>query len=367
VGGGSAFVVVQLTLSEFEDTLLSDLDAALVAAIPTPFPAEDLPPQAQATPVRDGNPLTPEEIFQRGRQQVVGITTEITGTNIFGQQTTGRTSGSGFIISADGYILTNYHVIEGASRILVMLEDYSMHEAELIGGEGVTSDLAVLRIDAANLNLQAAPIGSSSDMRVGSPIYALGNPLGELTFTFTAGVVSALNRQVSIDQGQTLNMFQLDAAVNSGNSGGPVYNEFGEVVGIVTAKTALAGVEGIGFALPIDEAMAYAAQLMEHGVIARPYLGIFPVTVTESYAYYYDLVVGAFVNTVYPDTAAARGGMLEGDIITAMNGREIRTVEDLRDALAGYAPGQQVLITVFRDGAHLDLTVTLDNRPPQGQ
>jgi len=371
--------VSQRIISDWEATWEESLEAAFEAAWdahllaytptvpdPPPLPPEPSPTPPPATPIRTGNALAPEEIYELGRQPVVGITTEVTTTNAFGQATTGRVSGSGFIVSTDGYILTNYHVIEGATQILVMLADYSIHEATLIGGEGITSDMAVLRIDPTNLHLHVATIGDVSTMRVGSPIYAIGNPLGELTFTMTSGIVSALNREVAVGQGQTLNMFQIDAAVNSGNSGGPVYNEFGEVVGIVTAKSGLAGVEGIGFAIPIDDAMHYATQLIEQGYIPRPYLGIFPVTVSESYAYYYDTVVGVFVNTVYPDTAAERGGMLVGDIIIAMSGREIRTVEDLRAVLAGYSPGDTVLITVFRDGGQLDLTIVLGNRPAEG-
>jgi len=363
LGGGAGYLVSQWAISDFEETL-ADLEATQVVATPT-LPSDETPTPTPppTTPVRTEGAFAAEEIYELGRHQVVGITTEVTTTNIFGQATTGRVSGSGFIVSADGYILTNYHVIEGATRILVMLEDYSMHEAELIGGEGITSDIAVLKIDAAHLNLTAAAIGSSSDMRVGSPVFAIGNPLGELTFTMTTGIISALNREVAVGQGQTLNMFQSDAAVNSGNSGGPMYNEFGEVVGVVTAKAALEGVEGIGFAIPIDDAMRYADQLIERGYIPRPHLGIFPVTVTESYAHYFRTVVGVFVNTVYPNTAAAHGGILEGDIITNLGGRDIRTVEELRSALGHFAPEDTVVVTVFRDGEHLDLNITLGDRP----
>ena len=364
--------MTQWAISDWEDEQAAIAAEIAAQASPTPSPEPPPPtpsptPPPQATPVRTGNALSPEAVYEVGRQPVVGITTEITTTNVFGQATTGRVSGSGFIVSTEGYILTNYHVIEGATRIWVMLDDYSVHEAELIGGEGVTSDMAVLKIDATHLNLTAAVIGNSSEMRVGSPIFAIGNPLGELTFTMTSGIVSALNREVAVGQGQTLNMFQIDAPVNSGNSGGPVYNEFGEVVGIVTAKAVLEGVEGIGFAIPIDDAMHYADLLIELGYIPRPHLGIFPVTVTESYAQNFGTVPGVSVNTVYPDTAAERGGMLEGDIITAMNGTPVRTVEELRAILATHAPGDTVIISVFRYGEHLELSIILGDRPPEGQ
>jgi len=360
IGGGTGFFVSQRVLTDWEANQAAQ---EVLSPLPTPTPiATPAPTPPPATPDHSGT-LTAAEIYELGRQQVVGITTEVTTTNIFGQASTGRVSGSGFIISSDGYILTNYHVIQGATRILVMLGDYSMHEATLVGGEGVTSDMAVLKIDTSELDLPAARLGNSAEMRVGSPVFAIGNPLGELTFSITSGIVSALNREVAVEQGQTLNMFQIDAAVNSGNSGGPVYNELGEVVGVVTAKSSLDGVEGIGFAIPINDAIHYANQLIERGYIARPHLGIFPVTVSESYAHYFRTVMGVFVNTVYPDSAAERGGILVGDIITSMGGRDIRTVEDLRSALGGFAAGDTVVITVFRDGAHLDLTVVLGDRP----
>jgi len=361
-GGGAGVFVVQNAIADWE----ADLDAVIASVQQVPDsiaePVPDAPTPVQPLePTRVGNRLTAEEVFELGREQVVGVTTELAGTNIFGQATTGQVSGSGFIISDDGYILTNYHVIEGASRILVVLADGTVHEATMLGGEHITSDLAVLKIEAEGL--PAAQIGNSDELRVGASIYAIGNPLGELTHTITSGIVSALDRTVAIEQGQSINMFQIDAAVNTGNSGGPVYNEFGEVVGIVTAKASETGVEGIGFAIPIGDAMRYASQLIDRGYIARPHLGILPVTVTESYAYHFRTVVGVFVNTVYPDTAADRGGILEGDIITALDGNEVRTVEELRIVLNGFAPGDQITVTVFRDRDHMDIVVVLGDRP----
>jgi len=371
VGGGAGYYMTQRTISGWEAELeelaaqtIADLVPTPEAPPPTPEPPPPTPTPPPATPTRTDNALSAVEIAELGRQQVVGITTEITTTNVFGQEAIGRVSGSGFILSREGYILTNYHVIEGANRIMVMLDDYSMHEAQLIGGEGVTSDMAVLKIDATALDLSAAVIGNSSEMRVGSPIYAIGNPLGELTFTITSGIVSALNREVTIGQGQVLNMFQIDAAVNSGNSGGPVYNEMGEVVGIVTAKTALEGVEGIGFAIPIDDAMYYATQLIEQGYIPRPHLGIAPATVSDHEIQYYHTTPGVRVESVYPGTAAEQGGLEVGDIITAINGVQIRTAEELRARIASYAPGVTVVLTVFRGGSQFDLPIVLGDRPP---
>jgi len=366
IGGVTGAYVSQRIMTGLEDEIMTTIQNFQPPPMPTPLPTPDpTPDPTPATPVRDGDRLTAEDIYTLGRGQVVGITAEIVRTNAFGQATTAQVSGSGFIISPEGYILTNYHVIEDATRIMVMLSDYSRHEARFVGGESITSDMAVLKIDATGLGLSVADIGNSSQLRVGASIYAIGNPLGELTHTITAGIVSALGREVAIAQGQSLTMFQIDAAVNTGNSGGPVYNEQGEVVGIVTAKAAMPAVEGIGFAIPIDDAMRYANFLIERGYIPRPHLGIYPVTVTESYAENFSTVLGVFVNTVHPGSAAERGGVLVGDVITAFDGRPIFTVEQLRAALSGFAPGDTVQLTIFRDGEHRTLSVTLGDRPPE--
>lgn len=356
LGGVGGALIAGRRLNEFESILQQSLPAeTAMASTTTPSM-----PQA-ATPLGTGAALSAEEIFDLGQEQVVGITTEVTTANIFGQSSVAIVTGTGFIVSADGYILTNYHVIEGASRITARLADGRSFDARLVGGENYTSDTAVLKIEAQTL--PAARIGRSDTMRVGARIYAIGNPLGELTHTMTRGIVSALDREIAVEQGRVLNMFQIDAAVNSGNSGGPVYNEFGEVVGIVTAKANLAGVEGIGFAIPIDDAMTYANQLMEQGHITRPYLGIYPVTISEAYAYHYDLIVGVFVHSVFPDTAAARAGMQEGDIITEFGGTAIATTQQLRTALGNHAANETVTVTVFRNGKLLPLQVTLSARP----
>ena len=364
VGGATGAYVVQQAIADWEASASFVAPAQTEQPGTTPQQQVVSAPQPQPSPPAwTGGRLSAEEIYTLGRQQVVGITTEVVETNAFGQTSTSIITGSGFIISEDGYILTNYHVVESAARILVMMEDGAAHEAVLVGGENITSDVAVLKIEATGLS--AARLGSSADMRVGSTIFAIGNPLGELTYTITGGLVSSLNREVSIEPGRTLNMFQIDAAVNSGNSGGPVYNEFGQVVGVVTAKTKLEGVEGIGFAIPIDAAMSYANQLMERGFISRPHLGILPVTV--SYAHDPYTAVGVRVDVVHPGTAAERGGMLEGDIITAIDGREVTTVETLRAVLGDYAPGDLVTITVRRDGASVDLSLVLGERPEDGE
>jgi len=224
---------------------------------------EAMPPQTVSTTwtSEQNAALSAAEIYLIGRRQVVGITTEVINVNHFGQETRHHMTGTGFILTEDGYILTNYHVVERASRIAVTLEDGQSFEARFVGGESVTSDIAVLKIEATGLT--PATIGTFADMSVGERMYTIGNPLGDLVFTISEGLVSALEREVVTAPGQTILMFQISAAVNAGNSGGPVYNAHGEVIGIVTAKSSLAHTEGIGFAIPIDEAIAYAAMFIQ--------------------------------------------------------------------------------------------------------
>ena len=209
---------------------------------------------------------------------MVGISTTVTGYNMFGQLTSNAVTGTGFILSEDGYILTNNHVVEDAvstgSTVTVKLHDGSEYPAAIVGTEGNTNDIAVLKIDAEGLS--PVTLGDSDKMQVGENIYVVGNPLGELTYTMTAGIISALDREIAADRNTTLNMFQLDAAVNSGNSGGPVFNDRGQVIGVVTAKYNSSGVEGLGFAIPINDAVSIAEDL-----INQAYLGITVTTEAE--------------------------------------------------------------------------------------
>ena len=199
--------------------------------------------------------LNPSEIYNLATGQVVGIRTEVTVTNFFGMTSSGAVSGSGFIISDDGYILTNYHVVEDAYNgrfdIEVMTYDGTKYSASIVGVEPA-NDLAVLKIEAEGLN--AAVFGDSDRLHVGDAVYAVGNPLGELEFSMSTGYVSALDRVINTQESESINMFQIDAAVNEGNSGGPLYTSDGTVVGIVTAKYSSSGVEGLGFAIPINDA-----------------------------------------------------------------------------------------------------------------
>lgn len=374
IAGGVGALVTQMILRDWEAIHLE------APEVPTETPEPETRPNSEGV-------LTATEISELGRQQVVSIRAEVSTVDPFGQTATRIATGTGFILSPDGHILTNYHVVAGAGSITVSMEDGRELEATFLGGEFVTSDVAVLRINATELS--PVTFGRSADLRVGESIFAIGNPL-ELQHSISSGIVSALDREVSLEQGQTISMFQIDASVNRGNSGGPVYNEFGEVVGIVTAKATIDGVEGIGFAIPIEDAMRYAERIIagnqnqaqsespsqeqeqgqEHTQTQTaqgtgPWLGVSPVTVTESQAEEFGLVIGVFVNSVYADTAAERGGMRVGDIITAFGGTPIRTVEDLRTVIAQHAVGDTVVLTIWRDGAMQAISLTLSGRPAE--
>ena len=316
---------------------------------------------------RSGDLLDPTEIYELACQQVVGISTEVTSTNTFGQVVTGSVTGTGFIISSDGYILTNNHVVEDAYKgnlaVTVIMHDGTEYDAKIVGVEDDNNDIAVLKIEATGLN--AATLGNSDDMKVGESVYLVGNPLGELTYTMTAGIVSALDREIAVDQDSTVNMFQLDAAVNSGNSGGPVYNSRGQVIGVVTAKYQSTGVEGLGFAIPINDAAGIADELIDHGyVTGKPYFGIMVKTMTEQYAAYYNSVPGVYVYSVDAGSCAAAAGIRQGDVITKLGDEEIKTNADLSTAKKAYKAGDTAEVTVFRGGEYLTLTVVFDEKKP---
>jgi serine protease Do len=307
--------------------------------------------------------LSATEIYKIASNQTVGISTEVTTTNVFGQAVSGTVTGTGFILTADGYIMTNYHVIkeayQGGYEIKVMLHDGSSYTAKIVGIED-DNDIAVLKIDAKNLS--AVTLADSSKMEVGEPVYAIGNPLGELTYTFTGGMVSALDRDITGEDGTTINMFQIDAAVNSGNSGGPVYNSEGEVIGVVTAKYSSTGVEGLGFAIPINDAAEIATQLIQYGyVTGKPALGISVQTISEQAAKYYNLVPGVSVGSVTSGSCAEKAGILKGDIITKLGDKEITTTAEL---LAAYKAGDTTTVTVYRSGSYKTLTLTFDEEKP---
>ncbi len=321
-----------------------------------------------ASPLKNDSSLSASEIYTRACEQVVGVSTEVTYTNFFGMNSSSAVSGTGFIISEDGYILTNYHVIELAAQsgqeIDVILYDGTRYTASIVGYEKY-NDVAVLKIDAKGL--RPVTLGDSASLSVGDVVYAVGNPLGELDFSMSTGHVSALDRAIASDEsGVAINMFQIDAAVNSGNSGGPVFNAAGEVVGIVTAKYASTGVEGLGFAIPINDAVKIASDLITQGYVSgKAYMG---VTINDRYntmegrvwASYNNIPQGAYVDGVESGSCAEKAGIRAKDIITRLGGQEIRNYADLSAALHGFSAGDTTELTVYRGSEELTLTITFD-------
>lgn len=314
-----------------------------------------------------GRSTSPAAIYELACRQVVGITTEVTYTNFFGRSSSSALTGSGFIVSEDGYILTNYHVIEYAFEygyaITVMLHDGTRYPATIVGAEE-GNDIAVLKIDAVGLT--PVTFGDSNSLSVGDEVYAVGNPLGELEFSMTFGRVSALDRLISADDGEEINMFQFDAAVNSGNSGGPAYNDGGEVVGIVTAKYASSGVEGLGFAIPINDATDIAEDLITKGyVTGKAYLGVqLDQRFTSVYSHYYGLPNGAYVSYVEKGSCAEKSTLQPGDIITAVGEYPIKSYTDVNSALRHFSAGDESTVEIYRSGETRLLPIVFDEAKP---
>ena len=306
----------------------------------------------------------PGAIYENNVRSVVMITAEMK-TVMYGQTTTAMSSGSGFVLSEDGYVVTNHHVVEGATDVTVTLNDGTEYAATLIGSDS-TNDVALLKVEE-DVTLKAVTIGSSDALRVGDQVVAIGNPLGELTSTLTVGYVSAKERDVTTE-GTTINMIQTDAAINSGNSGGPLFNSQGEVVGITTAKysgssSSGASIEGIGFAIPIDDVMPLVDDLMNYGYINSAFLGIMVSEMDAQTAAYWGLPVGGYVQEVTPGSCAEKAGLQPKDIIIALGEYEVDGISDLTKALRKFKAGETTTLKVFRGGQELTLTVTLDEKP----
>jgi len=313
------------------------------------------------TPNENPEGLTPGQVYAQSVDSIVTVTATVKGT--MGQP--GTSSGSGFVISGDGYVVTNYHVVEGATAVTVMLHSGAEHKAEVIGYDDA-NDVAVLKIEAQGL--KALEVGSSDDLIVGDQVVAIGNPLGELTSTMTVGYVSAKDRVITTD-GARINMIQTDAAINSGNSGGPLLNMKGEVVGITTAKysgttSSGATIEGISFAVPMDDVWKKITDLRDYGYITGAALGVMVHDVDQQTAVYYGLPMGAYVTQVNDGSAAQKAGVQARDIIIAIGDDQITSLNDLSRVLEQYSGGESTTITVWRGGREMTLDITLDVRTP---
>ena len=310
-----------------------------------------------------GEALTPAQVYARNVDSVVAITTSIVSSTPFGT-TEGASSGSGFILSADGYIVTNHHVIADASKVSVVIHDGTEYSATVVGSDS-TNDLAVLKVEAENL--PAATLGSSDELTIGDMVVAIGNPLGDLTSTQTVGYVSGKNREVATDN-TIIEMIQTDAAINPGNSGGPLFNMKGEVVGITTAKysgttSSGASIEGIGFAIPIDDVLTILSDLVDFGYVTGAYLGVTVQNMDSASAAMYGLPMGAYVIEVVEGASAHRAGIQPKDIIISLGEYRVESITDLTRNLRHFRAGDTTIVTIVRGGAQMELSITFDERP----
>ena len=347
--GGSGKVVIQQVAPSSTADSASGSDSSITAASSS------------------GSSLTTEQVADLVSPSVVVITTEqvvYSQWSWYGQNQVESGAGSGVIISSDGYILTCAHVVDGASTITVTIGDKD-YTATLVG-EDTTSDIAVIKIDADGLT--PATVGNSDSLKVGQSVMAVGNPLGELGGTVTGGMISALNRSVTIQGSSSVNtmsLIQMDASVSPGNSGGGLFNMNGELVGIVNAKSSSSDAEGLGFAIPINDAIKVAQELLENGyVTGRPYLGITYLAVTDAQtasqlgvnAY------GVYVVEVVKGGPAEKAGLQTGDRIVSVDGTEIASKDDLGTLMQKHAAGDTLSITIAREGQMQTVNVTLGEK-----
>ena len=322
------------------------------------------PGSTPSKPVSDGSAMTPAQLYASQVDSVVAISTTVE-SYYYGQTMEGTSSGSGFILSADGYVVTNYHVVEVATRILVTTYDGTEYEAQLVGSYS-SNDIAVLKVDAENLS--PVELGSSAALSIGDMVVAIGNPLGTLSATQTVGYVSGIDREITTDN-TIINMIQTDCAINPGNSGGPLFNMDGQVIGITTAKysgttDSGASIEGIGFAIPIDDITGMISDLVDYGYVTGAYLGVRVVNNDADAAAMYGLpTAGAYVVSVDAGGAADRAGIRAKDLIIEFGGQKIATITDLTRALRNYKAGDTTTVKLIRAGQEMTLGVTLDEKP----
>lgn len=323
--------------------------------------------ELELVPVNTDKEMTPAQVYAANVGSTVGITTSVT-TNYWGYQTTSAASGSGFILTSDGYILTNYHVVEDSSAITVTLYDGDAYDAELIGYDE-SNDIAVLKVDAEDL--PPVVLGDSDSLYVGDSVMAIGNPLGELTFSLTAGLVSALDREVTMSNGVTMDLIQTDCAINSGNSGGALFNLYGEVVGITNAKYSSNGsmgeasIDNIGFAIPINSVMSIVQGIIENGYFSKPYVGIQISNVSEEMLNY-GVPQGVVVEVVEEESPAQKGGLQVNDIIVEVNGEAIADSDQLVDLVAASQPNTELNVKVYRKGEEVTLQIVVGEKIQSG-
>ena len=372
--GGAAYAQSRTSSSELSAGETPAVQEALPEPEQTPAPQESAVDEdsvsiqtgrrdsslISTSDVDTGRLMTAAEVYAVNVGSTVGITAEGITTNYWGYSTTSAASGSGFIISEEGYIITNYHVIEGSRSVTVSTYDGKSYKAEMVGGDE-SNDIAVLKIEAEGLT--PVVLGDSSNMNVGDTVIAIGNPLGELTFSLTQGVISALNRDVTLSGGTSMNLIQTDCAINSGNSGGALFNLYGEVIGITNAKysssssSSSASIDNIGFAIPVNNIRQIVESIIENGYISKPYIGVSVSTVSDDASIY--AKAGARVAAVTEGAPADEAGLRENDIIFAVDGETISTSSELVAIVTAKKPGDVITLSVYRDREEIEIRVVI--------
>ena len=343
LGGGFAGSMLAMKVNQSNSTVL--------------YQAVDKSSSSSSSNNASGTSLSYADIAKETMDSVVEIQTETMSTNKLFAQAVESGAGSGFILSEDGYIVTNNHVIEGANTITVKTRDGKSYNAKLIGTDSST-DLAVIKIDATGL--KPAVLGNSSELQVGDTAIAIGNPLGELGGTVTTGIVSALDREVTIDN-QTMHLLQTNAAINPGNSGGGLFNDQGELIGIVNAKSSGSNIEGLGFAIPIDRTKDVITSLIDNGYVkGRASLGVTLTTGTTNNPLSNESSTQVYIIEVQEGSAAAKAGLQAGDQILKVDDTDVEEIADVKTAVNSHKAGETMNITILRDNSTQTIQVTLD-------
>ena len=362
LGQGSAVVTIgksdtQQPTTDAPDTTPMENETQITADTKTEttpgLTIDDSPQSVENIPADEEGALSLQEIYEKVIPSVASISCVQQG---------GTASGTGIVMSDDGYVITNYHVIESAQQIFVLLSDENTYTATLVGGDEAT-DLAVLKVEATGLT--PAEFGNSDALRVGDVVVAIGDPLGtELRGTMTDGIVSAINRDLNLS-GRQMTLIQTNAALNSGNSGGPLINCYGQVIGINTMKmssysSTSATVEGLGFAIPITAAKPILDELISQGYVSgRPAIGIEGETLDISTQWFFHMPSGVIITAVEETSDAAAKGLQPNDVIVGLNDSAIDSLEDLVAAKNDLSAGDQVTLTIYRGGRYYEVKVTL--------
>lgn len=380
-GAISSFITVQVlensggsesTTAQKSDELISvptetdgNDSGELPVSVTQPYSDVTETPTESVTRQNTETEKTKGEVYAESVNSIVGITCKGTKevSTFFGRTASASftSTGSGFFITSDGYIVTNYHVIENASEITVTTYSGQAYEATVRGYES-SNDIAVIKV-----NGEFTPVkeGDSSSLEVGDEILVIGNALGELSYTFTDGLVSYLNRAVTTESGDIINMYQTNAAINEGNSGGPVYDMYGRTVGIASAKYEASYVEGLGFFIPLNDVKSMISDIIENGYVSgKPSLGVSVQPVTQTMSMRYSVPVGLYIVAVGADTAAANAGLKAADVITGIDGETVTGAAELSSALSSKRAGDSITVTVSRSGKTLSFALTLDEYKP---